>query len=110
MTVKEYQVLATRTMSNDLDTQSTILHALHGMAGEVGEIHSIYQKEYQGHPINEDELIKEVGDLLWFIAEFCSVQQISLEHVMRENIEKLKKRYPEGFDTKRSIHREEGNE
>ena len=109
MTGNEYQKLAARTMNSNLTTWQQRDHALHGMVGEVGEIHSIYQKVYQGHDISNEHLKKEVGDLLWFIAEYCTVHGWNLEEVMQLNIEKLKARYPEGFDTERSLHREKGD-
>lgn len=109
MTGNDYQKLASRTMSNDLYTPEIVLHALHGMSSEIGEIHGIYQKSYQGHKIEEEHLEKEVGDLLWFIAEFCTAYGWDLEDVMKKNIDKLRARYPEGFDAEHSLHRAEGD-
>ena len=111
MTGNEYQDLASRTINKALLTANTALayHALHGMVGEIGEIHSLYQKVYQGHNIDNDHLKKEVGDLLWFIAEYCTSMDWSLEEVMELNIEKLKARYPDGFEVERSTHRQEGD-
>jgi NTP pyrophosphatase (non-canonical NTP hydrolase) len=77
------------------------------MVGEIGEIHSIYQKYYQGHKLDEAELKKETGDLLWFIAEYCTVMGWSLEEIARLNIEKLQRRYPDGFREELSINRTE---
>lgn len=103
-----YQALAARTISckNSVDM---LYHALHGMVGEVGEIHSLFQKEYQGHKLDNEHLKKETGDLLWFIAELCTSQNWELEEVMNLNIEKLKARYPKGFEAERSLHRAEGD-
>lgn len=109
MTGSEYQLLAARTINPDLSHEALCSHALHGMAGEVGEIHGIYQKAYQGHELDEEHLKKEVGDLLWFIAEYCTVMGWCLSDIMQMNIEKLKTRYPDGFDTERSAHREKGD-
>lgn len=109
MTGNEYQKLAARTMSPDMTDMQIEHHALHGMVGEIGEIHSLYQKVYQGHEIEEEHLKKEVGDLLWFIAEYCTVMGWDLESVMRLNIDKLKARYPDGFEADRSLHRQEGD-
>ena len=106
MTLNEYQALARRTQNKEIMPIERRLHALHGMSAEVGEIHSIYQKFYQGHPIGTEELVKEVGDLMWFIAEFCDVIGADMEEVAEKNIAKLKDRYPEGFDAERSINRE----
>ena len=107
MRMNEYQQLAQRTINEKLDANEKMMHALHGMASEVGEIHGIYQKSYQGHEIDGRELQKELGDLLWFIAEFCTAAEWSLGYIAHKNIEKLRKRYPEGFDAERSRNREE---
>lgn len=108
MTGNEYQRLAARTMSGNplFDAED---HALHGMVGEIGELHSLYQKIYQGHEWNDEHAKKELGDLLWFVAEYCTARGWKLEEIMQLNIDKLKARYPEGFDADRSLHRETGD-
>lgn len=105
MTGNEYQALAARTINKNLSEGQNAFHALHGMVGEVGEIHSIYQKVFQGHEFDDYEIMKELGDLLWFIAEYCTVQGWDLEDIMQLNIDKLKARYPEGFSEEKSINR-----
>lgn len=111
MTGNEYQKLAMRTCSFDLhkcgDLESLERHALFGLCAEVGEIHSIFQKYYQGHAIDDEKIQEELGDALWMIAEMCYANLWSLEDIMVKNIEKLKKRYPDGFDPERSIHRDQ---
>lgn len=109
MLANEYQKLASRTISENMEKVQTEHHALHGMVGEIGELHSLYQKIYQGHEFNEENAKKELGDLLWFIAEYCTVKGWDLEDVMQLNIEKLKARYPDGFDKEKSLHRAEGD-
>ncbi len=107
MTINEYQKLAERTINRDLSPETQAIHALHGMVGEIGEIHSIYQKTFQGHEFNEEELRKELGDLMWFIAEYCTAMGWDMEDVAEQNISKLKKRYPEGFSEEASVNRTE---
>lgn len=97
MTGNEYQKLAARTINQSLTFEEQKIHALHGMVGEIGEIHSIYQKMYQGHAFEVDHVKKEFGDLLWFIAEYCTAKGWSLDDIMQKNIDKLKARYLEGF-------------
>ena len=109
MTGREYQVLAARTISKGITQLNTMYHALHGMVGEIGELHSLYQKGYQGHDFNEEHAKKELGDLLWFIAEYCTANGWELEDIMQMNIDKLKARYPKGFEAERSLHRREGD-
>lgn len=109
MTGNEYQKLASRTMRKDLTDVQTEYHALHGMVGEIGEIHSLYQKMYQGHEYTQEHMKKELGDLLWFIAEYCTVMEWELEEIMQMNIDKLKARFPEGFEAEKSLHRKDGD-
>ena len=79
MQMNEYQKAAARTMNPALYCEQQAMHALHGMTGEVGEIHSLYQKAYQGHPFNHEHMKKELGDLLWFIAEYCTAMNWTLD-------------------------------
>ena len=109
MTGNEYQQLAARTINREHLPGEWEDHALLGMMGEVGEISSIYQKTYQGHEMDYAHLKKEVGDLLWFIAEYCTACRWELEEVMALNIEKLRARYPDGFETERSLNRKTGD-
>ena len=105
----EYQEMAARTINHDLTKGEQLNHALFGMASEVGELHGIYQKYYQGHELEEIHMKKELGDILWMVAEFCTVNDWKLEDVMHLNIIKLKARYPEKFDPERSLHRQVGD-
>jgi len=107
MNINMYQQLAARTMNPANSQIQSLLHALHGMSAEVGEIHSIYQKSYQGHEVDDDDLKAKLGDLLWFCAEYCTAQGWDMEQICVKNIEKLRKVYPKGFDSKRSLRMEE---
>ena len=110
MTGNEYQKLAARTINQALFPAQVKSHALYGMVGEIGELHSIYQKRYQGHQEDSTEhRKKEVGDLLWFIAEYCTACGWNLDDIMQMNIDKLRVRYPDGFDADHSLHRAEGD-
>lgn len=109
MQMNEYQKAAARTINQKLYPEQKANHALHGMTGEIGEIHSLYQKVYQGHVIEYIHLKKELGDLLWFIAEYCTAMGWTLDDVAQMNIDKLKARYPEGFSEDKSLHRKEGD-
>lgn len=109
MTGNEYQRLAARTINKDLYLREKEMHALHGMVSEVGELHGLYQKKYQGHKIDTVHAKKELGDLLWFIAEYCTVMSWDLEDIMQLNIDKLRARFPEGFEEERSLNRAEGD-
>ena len=107
MELNEYQILARRTMNQSLNFEETSRHALHGMCAEVGEIHGLYQKFYQGREMDAEHVQKEVGDLLWMIAEFCTVNGWKLGDIAQMNIDKLKARYPKGFTADKSLHRKD---
>lgn len=109
LSANEYQLLAARTINKNLSLGGAQLHALFGMASEVGELHGIYQKHYQNHKMEKEHKMKECGDILWMIAEYCTANGWALEDVMQMNIDKLKARYPEGFDPEKSQHRKEGD-
>ena len=109
MSLNEYQELAARTINRNNSPAEMEMHALHGMCGEIGELHSLYQKMYQGHQFDREHAMKELGDLLWFIAEYCTACDFTLEDVAKANIDKLKARYPEGFDADKSLHRKAGD-
>lgn len=108
MNINDYQIMAFRTVAQK-DAVSMELHALHGMVGEIGELHSLYQKNFQGHKFDKLHAKKELGDLLWFIAEYCSAMGWSMSDVAQMNIDKLKARFPEGFEADKSLNRAEGD-
>ena len=107
--INQYQRDAYRTVNRNLNPHEMEAHALHGMASEIGELHGLYQKVYQGHEFDEEHARKEVGDLLWFVAEWCTAHDVEMSDIMRMNIEKLKARYPEGFEESKSLKRAEGD-
>lgn len=100
-----YQNMSKRTIPDKLNKQEMIGHALLGINSEAGEIAGIYQKEYQGHRLVKSKVKKEVGDLLWFIAELCTANGWNMEDIAVANIEKLRMRYPDGFSEERSVNR-----
>ena len=110
MTAKDYQTAAYRTANKDLTDIEQIQNAVMGMAGEAGEALDIVKKwMYQGHDLDLEHLWREAGDVLWYIALLCTVTGMDMEEIMEENIDKLKARYPEKFDTSLSQNRKEGD-
>lgn len=103
----EYQVQARRTQNKALNLYQTREHAKAGLVSEVGEIMGMYQKQLQGHLFDENALLLEIGDVLWFISELCDVYGWTLEEVARANIEKLKVRYKDKFTVEQSVNRPE---
>lgn len=109
MTLSEYQKSAARTINPDLTPVGQEHHALYGLCSEVGEIHGLFQKVYQGHPMDETHLAKEIGDALWMLAELCTAHGFDMDEIAQMNIDKLKERYPKGFNAEQSLRRAEGD-
>lgn len=105
MDFNEYQVAANIFRNTNADEVAN--YAL-GMVCEAGEVGDILKKHiFHGHTLNTNELIKEMGDTLWYMTNLCTVLDIDLEEVALQNIKKLKERYPNGFSKNDSINRKE---
>ena len=110
MTINEYQKLAMRTSNKNLSTMEHIINGALGLAGESGEVADLVKKwTMQGHTIDPNHLMKELGDVCWYIAETATAIGCSMEEIMQMNIDKLRERYPDGFDPEKSQHRAEGD-
>lgn len=103
MFADEYQQQAARTLIDAPDAEYTnheimlVWNAL-GLAGEAGEVADTIKKAvFHQHGMNRDELIKELGDVLWYVAALCSKLDTPLSEVMERNIVKLEARYPQGY-------------
>ena len=108
MTINEYQKLAMTTLNPALDRKDVLINGVMGLCGESGEAIDIVKKWLaQGHNLDREKLAKELGDICWYLAETATALDLSLEEIMVANIEKLKRRYPEGFDSERSVNRTE---
>lgn len=110
MEVNEYQKLAMRTSNNELSDGLHLMNGALGLCGESGEVADLVKKcVMQGHNLDREHIAKELGDICWYIAEATTAIGYDLETIMQMNIDKLMKRYPEGFSSERSQHRETGD-
>lgn len=108
MEINEYQKLAMVTLNKKLDKKEMLTNSVMGLCGESGEACDLVKKHlFHGHELDREALIKELGDVAWYLAEAAATLDISLDEVFERNIEKLKKRYPEGFSEEKSIKRTE---
>lgn len=106
MTANEYQVLAMKTLNKDLDEREVLINGVMGLCGESGEVIDIVKKHIsQGHPLNKDKIVEELGDVLWYIAELATILNVTIEDIMKYNINKLSQRYEGGFTVEQSINR-----
>lgn len=108
MTLNDYQELALRTSRNDLTSQAHLMNGCLGLAGEAGECCDLLKKhQFQDGRDIKEKMIDELGDVLWYVSETATALGVWMDDIAEHNIEKLKKRYPEGFDPEKSLHREE---
>ena len=106
MTVNEYQQLAMATLNPALDKKDVLINSVMGLCGEAGEAIDIVKKWLaQGHELDQAHLAQELGDIAWYLAEAATALEMPLEDILSANIEKLKKRYPRGFEVQRSLER-----
>lgn len=123
---KEYQTLAMRTndgnatlrLSNMVDNHADdphidiggIVNGCLGLSGEIGEFNDMVKKWiFHEKPLDMEHAQKEIGDVLWYVAMICHSFGWDMDAIMQQNIDKLKARYPEGFDVDKSAHRKEGD-
>lgn len=116
MRISEYQELCEKTEPSSLiyadtsvrlDISTTrLLHHTIGICTEAGELQDALKKYlYYNQILDEDNLIEELGDLMWYICGMCNTLGVSLEEVMQRNHDKLSKRYPDGFSVSRARNR-----
>lgn len=106
MTLNEFQLETDRTRGVTHDPRWQLATFGLGVAGEAGEVADLLKKHLgHGHPLDQEKLVKELGDVLWYVSAIASEIGKTLGEVAQANIEKLRKRYPNGFERERSINR-----
>ena len=106
MEINEYQKLAMTTLNQDIEKKDILINAVMGLCSESGEAIDIVKKQlFQGHELDEEHLKEELGDIAWYLAEAAEALGVGLDEIFVSNIEKLKKRFPDGFEADKSINR-----
>ena len=136
MTGKEYQKLAMRTndgkgterlevkvwenyyqdkddnmlLERDGKDIGGVFNACLGLSGEVGELNDMIKKWiFHEKPFDEEHAKKELGDVMWYVAMMCHSFGWDMDEILQMNIDKLKARYPQGFDVELANNRKEGD-
>ena len=106
MDANEYQRLAMTTPNPALDRKDVLINSVMGLCGEAGEAIDIVKKWLaQGHELDKAHLAKELGDIAWYLAEAATALELPLSDILQGNIDKLKRRYPDGFAVRASAER-----
>ena len=109
MTINDYQQAALRAANLlKFSKEGMLANGALGLSGESGECADIVKKHlFQGHELDAEKLANELGDVAWYLALASYAIGYNLEKVLQMNVDKLRKRYLDGFSAERSIHREE---
>lgn len=106
MDFKKYQAEAKRTMKESGTFESNVSEYALGICGESGEVADYLKKVlFHGHDFDVNEVKGELGDVLWYASALATVMNIDLAEVAQMNIDKLRKRYPAGFNATDSVKR-----
>ena len=112
---KDYSAFDKRTyeLTKDIPVERLLTAAL-GICAEGGEFTEVVKKiVFQGKPVNEDNIFhmkRELGDIMWYVAQACMALDTDFNEIIEMNVEKLKARYPGGeFDVHYSENRKEGD-
>ena len=110
ITLNQYQEEVKRTTATT-EFDDTLAMTAMGLAGESGEINEHIKKFlFHNHFLSKDEIAKEAGDVLWYLTCLCNALGVPLQDVIDQNVEKLRRRYPDGFSSEKSRNREETND
>lgn len=108
MNLDLYQHLAGRTDPHAQGTRDALCNGALGLVGEAGEVAELVKKHlFHGHALDRQALMAELGDVLWYVARLAAALGISLGDVAALNLDKLQRRYPNGFSHERSRNRPE---
>jgi len=113
MDFNDYQAAALRTASAEslASPHASLTMAALGLCGEAGEFAEQIKKHlFHGHPLDQEKAVKEVGDVLWYVAFACEALGVSLGDIAERNIAKLRTRYPEKFEARLSLEKNERHE
>lgn len=103
MLFKDYQDEVKRTMSKG---EFALANYCMGLTGEAGETVDMFKKYlFHGHPLDMGNVVKELGDVMWYISAIANELDLSMDEIAVCNLEKLRKRYPDGFSKSASINR-----
>ena len=107
MQLKEYCEKANRTNAELEDTQLNDLHMILGMVTEIGELADTFKKELAyKKDLDWINIKEELGDIFWYLGNFCYINDINPEEILDINIAKLQSSYPDKFTEHNALNRD----
>ncbi len=106
MDLETYRTDVLRTIRPEMGQRGRLLLGALGLAGEAGEVaDSLKKMLFPGHPHDTDAVRDELGDVMWYVMFLCDTLGLTLDEVLIGNVEKRRRRYPNGWDPERSRNR-----
>lgn len=106
MDFEQYQHDAYVAIQDHENNKEEVMHWAIGLGEEAGEALSVIKHKYYGGRYDIEDLVGELGDVLWHVAALCTASGLDMQDVAEYNMAKLHHRYPTGnFDNNRSINR-----
>ena len=97
----EYLVESARFENKTLNAPQLQSNAILGLMGEMGELADLFKKFwYHDHPENREHVLKESGDILWYLALYCRGRQCRID---RERVAHITQTWPESRDIKQFL-------
>ena len=107
MDIKTYVKYAGNTCANFDDNTMDNHHMILGMLTETGELADIFKKSLAyNKEIDWVNAGEEIGDIMWYIANFCRINNLDLNKILETNIAKLQARYPDSFTEESALNRD----
>ena len=105
---EKFQKICQRTANFSGTYKEIISNMCIGLAGETGELVNYLKKGmFHGHPVRKEDIKEELGDILWYLSIIATAFKLDLSEIMQHNIDKLAKRYPDGFSKEDSLLRKD---
>ena len=106
MTLAEYERAAQRTVNASLTGEQRLVDAAAGLAEEAGEVLGLVRKHvFMHHELDRARVLTELGDALWCLTTVAGAVGLTLDDVAAGNLEKLRRRYPDGYSDAASVSR-----
>ncbi len=110
MDISDYQKHVLRTWNPAVTGDDAVTASVFGAIGELGELVELLKKaRYHGHVLDQDKVQKELSDCVYYWAALCHHLGFDAGAIAELNIEKLRARYPNGFEVEKSLHRAPGD-
>lgn len=112
MHLTEFQLTTRRTWRDHGDPRLALLHCAMGIAEEAGEAVGVVKRHIgYGEPLDREKLVRELGDLLWYLARAADEVGVTLDQVAEVNVAKLRARYPDaGWTAEHAVARLDGED